>query len=235
MNLRNIQDIKKELKGRRVLCRVDFNVPIKESGVILSDFRIRAVLPTIHFLRDAGARVILISHIGRDTEETLEPVANYLNQNIGIPVKFIPAIFGEKVETEIEEMKDGEIIMLENLRSDEGEVENSPLFAKMITEYADIYVNDAFAVSHRAHASIVGLPKLLPGFAGLCLQEEIKHLTLENKKHPLLAVLGGKKFETKAPLVSRLLDDADTLYVCGALVHDFYTAKGYEIGKSLHG
>jgi phosphoglycerate kinase len=235
MELNKIQDIKDELKGKRVLCRVDFNVPVKESGIVMSDFRIKAVLPTINFLKDAGAKIILISHIGREPEETLLPVANYLNQNLGLRVKFMSGIFGENIEKTIDEMKEGEIVMLENLRSDEGEVENLPLFAKMLSEYGDVYVNDAFSVSHRDHASITGVPKHLPAFAGLRIQEEIKNLSIENAAEPFLAVLAGKKFETKAPLIEKFLETADMVYVGGALVHDIYSALGYEIGRSLHG
>jgi phosphoglycerate kinase len=234
ISLRKIQDIKSELKGVRVLCRIDLNVPIKTSGIVLSDFRIKAALPTIELLQNAGAKVILISHIGRKQEESLRSVANYMIQNLGVKMEFIPSIFGEEIETKIEEMKNGDIIMLENLRSDEGEKENHNLFTKELAEHGDIYVNDAFSVSHRNHASITGLSKELPAFAGLQLQKEIEHLSLNGKKHPFLFVLGGAKFETKAPLVKRFLDDADDIYIGGALAHDFYKAKGYEIGKSLH-
>ncbi len=234
-NLRKIQDIKNELAGARVLCRVDFNVPIKDSGVIMSDFRIRAALPTISFLKESGAKIILMSHIGRDSDESLLPVANYMKQNMGIELDFVPALFGSNVEEKIENMKNGEIVMLENLRQDSGEVDNDTVFAKKLAQYGDIYVNDAFSVSHREHASVVGIPNHLPAFAGLRIQEEIENLSLKNSKHPILAVLGGLKFETKEPLVKRLLDDVDNLYLCGALAHDFYISLGYEIGRSAHG
>jgi phosphoglycerate kinase len=235
MDLRKIQDVKDELRGARVLCRVDFNVPVKESGIVMSDFRIKASLPTISFLQDAGAKIILLAHMGRGTENSLLPVANYLKQNLGLSVKFLPALFGESIEQEIDLMEEGDIVLLENLRTDDGETSNSPIFTKMLAEYGDMYVNDAFAVSHREHASIVGLPGLLPSFAGLRLQEEIENLSLENLGHPVLAVLGGKKFETKAPLVEKFIETSDKVYVCGALAHDVYTARGYEIGISLHG
>ncbi len=235
MNLRKIQDIKEQLKGARVLCRVDFNVPIKDSGIVMSDFRIKAALPTIEFLKKAGAKVILISHIGREKEETLLPVANYMRQNLGMKMDFMPGLFGEEIETKIESMKDGDILMLENLRSDDGETDNSHNFTKQLAEYGEIYVNDAFAVSHRDHASITGLSNEMPAFAGLLLQKELENLSLERREHPILAVIGGKKFETKAPLVEKFLEEADNIYVCGALAHDLYLAKGYEIGKSIHG
>ncbi|NCS99692.1 phosphoglycerate kinase [Candidatus Parcubacteria bacterium] len=235
MNLRKIQDVKKELKGARVICRVDFNVPIKESGIVMSDFRIKATLPTINFLKEAGAKIILISHIGRAPNESLAPVANYLKQNLGMNVDFVSSIFGSEIEDKIDSLEDGGIVMLENLRSDPGETSNDSFFSKQLAEYADIYVNDAFAVSHREHASIVGLPKEIPAFAGLRMQEEINHLLLKNMNHPVLAVIGGLKFETKEPLVERLLDDVESLYLCGALAHDFYRAEGFEIGTSVHG
>lgn len=235
MNLKKIQDVEKELKGKRILLRADFNVPIKESGVIMSDFRIRAVLPTIKLLQESGARIILISHIGRNPEESLKPVAMYLNQNLGLQTKFIPTIFGEEVEETVQNMKEGEIVMLENLRSDPGEIGASSTFTAMLAEYAEVYVNDAFSVSHRAHASIVGLPTLLPAYAGLRLQQEVEELSLAGKKHPILAVLGGAKLETKEPLIRRFVDDVDEIYVCGVLAHDFFLAKGFEIGNSLHG
>ncbi|MFT5359750.1 MAG: phosphoglycerate kinase [Candidatus Paceibacteria bacterium] len=235
MSLRRIQDAEGELKGTRVICRVDFNVPIKDSGIVLSDFRIKAALPTIEFLQKAGAKVILISHIGRNPEESLQPVANYMIQNLGMKIDFIPGLFGADIEDKIDSMNDGDIVMLENLRRDSGEVENNSLFVKELSEYGEIYVNEAFSVSHRNHASITGLAVELPSFAGLRLQEEVERLSLENREHPILAVIGGKKFETKSPLIERFIEDADQVYVCGALAHDIYTARGLEIGVSLHG
>jgi len=234
MNIRCIQDIAGDLSGKKVLLRVDFNAPLS-GDVVLSDFRVRAVLPTIQLLQGSGAKVILISHIGRDPKESLAPVANYMQNKLHVPVTFVPALFGVEVEEAISLMTSGDIVLLENLRSDIGEEENSPMFAKMLSEYADVYVNDAFSVSHREHASVSVITKELPSFAGLLLQKEIKNLSLENIEKPFLVVFGGAKFETKAPLIERFLRDADMVYVGGALVHDFFVTKGYEVGRSLTG
>ncbi|HPS21413.1 MAG TPA: phosphoglycerate kinase [Candidatus Paceibacterota bacterium] len=201
----------KNIKGKKVLVRVDFNVPIK-NGKIIDDFRIKKSIPTIEFLQKKGAEVILISHLGKDGTESLAPVAERLKKYV---------------------KKD--IILLENIRQYPEEEKNDLSFAKKVAGIADIYVNDAFSVSHRKHASVVGVPKYLPSYAGLQLEEEIKNLSkvIKNPKHPFLFILGGAKFSTKMPLIKKYLKTADYIFIGGALLNDFLKAKKYEIGKSL--
>lgn len=203
--------ILKNLKGKTALVRVDFNVPIK-NGRVLDDFRIKKTLPTIKFLQKKGAKIILISHLGEDGKKSLKPVANYLK-------KFVKK----------------DIVLLENIRRYDGEIKNDLNFAKKLARLGDFYVNEAFSVSHRQHASIVGVPKYLPSYAGFQLEEEIKNLSVVFKKpkHPFLFILGGAKFSTKMPLIKKYLKLADNVFVGGALLNDFLKAKGYEIGKSL--
>ncbi len=227
--MRNIKKIKK-IKGQVVLLRVDFNVPIK-NGKVLDDFRIKAAIPTIEYLQKRGAKIVLIAHLGKGVE-TLSPIAKILNKFI--KAKFIKETVGIKVEKTILEMKDGEVLLLENLRSNKGEQEPSKDFAKQLANYADIYVNEAFSVDHRTDASIVLLPKFLPSYAGLQLESEIKNLSHALKpKHPFLFILGGAKFSTKMPLIKKYLKSADYIFIGGALANDFLKAKGYIVGKSL--
>ncbi len=216
-------------KGTRVLVRADFNVPI-ENGKVLDPFRITKTLPTIKYLLGKGAKVILVSHAG-EGDQTLLPVAGILKKHI--PVQFVAAVSGASVDQALVNQKDGTAILLENLRSEGGEKKNDKAFAQLLASYADIFVNDAFPVSHRAHASIVGVPKFLPSYAGLQLEQEIKHLAIAHKpKHPFLFILGGNKFSTKMPLIKAFAKSADYLFIGGALLNDLLRAKGYEIGKS---
>lgn len=218
-------------KGTRVLLRADFNVPI-ENGKVLDPFRIIKTLPTIKYLLKKGAKVILISHAGEGTQ-TLEPVMTVLKKYI--PVLFVPVLAGASVDQALVNQKDGTAILLENLRTEAGEKKNDSKFAQQLAAYADIFVNDAFPVSHRAHASIVGIPKFLPSYAGLQMAQEIKHLAMAHKpKHPFLFILGGNKFSTKMPLMKVFAKSADHLFVGGALLNDLLRAKGYEIGKSIY-
>ena len=208
--MRSVKQIK-NLKDKKVLMRVDFNVPIK-NGEILDDFKIRKALPTIKFLQRKGAEVILISHLGKDGTESMKPVADCLK-------KYIKK----------------NIILLDNIRKFPGEVKNDLNFARKLAKLGDIYVNDAFSVSHRSHASIVSLPKFLPSYAGFQLEEEIKNLSkvFKKPKHPFLCITGGAKFSTKIPLIRKYLRSADYVFVGGALSNNFLKAQGYEIGKSL--
>jgi phosphoglycerate kinase len=178
----------------------------------MDDFRIKKALPTIKFLQKKGARVILISHLGEDGKESLKPVANRLKRYI---------------------KKD--VVLLENIRHFKGEMKNDPKFAQKLAQLGDIYVNDAFSVSHRTHASIVGVPKYLPSYAGLQLEAEIKNLShvFKNPKRPFLFILGGAKFSTKLPLIQKYLKLADQVFIGGAILNVFFKAKGYEIGKSV--
>jgi phosphoglycerate kinase len=184
------------------------------------------------FLRDAGARTIILSHIGRDPEETNEPVARALKQHV--PIVYIPDLLGVPATQARAAMKDSDILMLENLRRDPREAKNDEGFAKELAAFGDIYVDDAFSVAHRAHASIVGIPKLLPHYAGILMQEEIDQLDLaRSPAHPSFAILGGAKFETKAPLVKQLLASYDHVFITGALANDVFKAKGLPVGRSL--
>lgn len=230
--MKSIKDIE-ELKGARVLVRVDFNVPIKE-GKVLDDFRIKKALPTIEYLHKKGATVILISHIGDDGKESLKPVADVLKKYLP-NLNFIKtSIFSDETEEALKDLKKGSIVLLENLRREVGEKKNAPSFARALSRFGTIYVNDAFSNSHRPHASMIGITKYLPGYAGLQLENEVKHLSHTfNPAHPFLFILGGAKFETKIPLVKKFLRDADTVFISGALANDFFKAKGYEVGGSL--
>ena len=206
-SIRNLKNI----KGKTALVRVDFNVPIKD-GKVLDDFRIQKALPTIKFLQKKGAKVVLLSHLGKDGKDSMQPVAiclkKYIKKNV---------------------------TLLENIRKYPGEEKNDPKFAKELSKLGDFYVNEAFSVSHRKHASIVGIPKYLHSYAGFQLEEEIKNLSkvFKKPKHPFLFILGGAKFSTKMPLIKRYIKLADCLFIGGALANDFLKAKGYEIGKSL--
>lgn len=228
--MRNIKQIK-DLKGKKVIVRVDFNVPIK-NGKVEDSFRIKKSLPTIKYLTERGAKVILISHLGKG-EESLMPVARELNKFI--KVKFVPDMIGLVVTLAIENMKNGEVILLENLRKEVWEQAGDKGYAKTFRIWGDIYVNDAFSVCHRRDMSVVVLPKFLPAYAGLQLEEERKNLrrVFKNPKHPFLFILGGAKFQTKVPLIKKYLKSADHIFIGGALAHDFFEAKGYEVGKSL--
>jgi phosphoglycerate kinase len=211
--MRSIKQIK-NLKGKTVILRVDFNVPVK-NGKVMDDFRIRAALPTINFLLKGGAKIIILTHLGKDGTASLEPV--------------IKRFFA------ISKISKNKVSFFENLRKFPGEIKNDKNFAKKLSEMGDVYVNDAFSVSHREHASIVSLPKYLPSFAGLQLQNEIKNLShvFKKPKHPFLFILGGAKFSTKMPLIKKYLKLADNVFVGGALADDFLKAEGDEVGKSL--
>ena len=228
--MRSIKQIK-NIKGKTVLVRVDFNVPIKDSKV-QDNFRIKKALPTIEFLQKKGAKVVLMTHLGKGGE-TLAPVAKVLNKFV--KASFVPEVVGEKVTKKVSEMKNGEIILLENLRNNPGEQLADKNFAKSLASLADIYVNEAFPVSHRSDASIVLLPKILPSYAGLQLELEVKNLSkaIKNPKHPFLFILGGAKFSTKMPLIKKYLKLADHVFIGGALLDDFLKAEGFEVGKSL--
>ncbi len=221
------------LEGVKVLVRADFNVPMR-NGVIEDGFRIKSTLPTIDYLRSKGAKVILISHLESidGSNQTLKPVADELIK-MGEPVVFVKD-FKKAHEILEVQIKNGDCVLLENLRFFEGEKANDTHFAQELASFADIYVNDAFSVSHREHASIVGIPKFLPSYAGIQFEKEVAALSkVFNPAHPFLFILGGAKFETKLPLLQKFMNIADTIFVGGALANDFYKAKGYEIGTSL--
>lgn len=228
--MKSIKELK-NIKGKTVLVRTDFNVPLDGNRVV-DDSRIKKALPTINYLRKIGAKIILASHIGRDPEASLAPVAKALNHSV--KVKFVPEVCGASVEKIIKEMKNGDVVMLENLRSDEREKKNDKNFAKILASYADMYVNEAFPVSHRSDASIVSVPKFLPSYAGLQLEKEVKELSRAlQPEHPFLVIFGGAKPETKIPLIKRYMKDADSVFVGGALANNFFKAKGLDVGKSV--
>jgi phosphoglycerate kinase len=220
------------IKGKRVVLRVDFNVSINNK-IVQSDFRIKRVLPTIIKLSNAGAKIILISHIDDKEGGTLEPVARCLVEQFP-RLFFVENIFDESVSERVLDMKDGDVVLFENLRKWPGEKANDIDFAKHLASFGDIYVNDAFSVSHRTHASVNAICDLLPSFMGPSFREEILHLSEVFYPHkPFLVVMGGAKFDTKVPLVSKFLNIADLVLVGGAIANDFFKAKGYFVGDSL--
>ncbi|ETB64198.1 TPA: phosphoglycerate kinase [Candidatus Nomurabacteria bacterium] len=230
--MKNIKEIK-NIKGKKILIRVDFNVPLKGDAIV-DDFRIKSAIPTISYLQKNGGKLILLSHIGEDGEKSLFPVFKYLKKKLK-DIYFA----GEKMLSDdtlkmIDNMKNGEIILLENIRRENGEKENSVSFARGLSRYGDIYVNDAFSVSHRSHASVVGIPKFLDSYAGLQLESEVKNLSKAfEPPQPFLFILGGAKFETKIPLINKFIKKADTLFVGGAIANDFIKMKGFEVGESV--
>ncbi|HRY62724.1 MAG TPA: phosphoglycerate kinase [Candidatus Paceibacterota bacterium] len=225
MTLKSVDKITR-LKGKRVLLRIDLNVPI-ENGMVEDDYRIKRSLKTIEFLRKEGAKVIIISHRESLDDNSLSIFSKYFD----IPfIDMHAALFSDK---SLSFMKNGDAVLLENLRMDPGEKKNSPIFAKKLASLADVFVNEAFSVSHRAHASIVGVPKLLPTYFGFLFLDEVKNLsTAFSPEHPFVFILGGAKFETKLPLIRKFLGIADKVFVGGALANTFLREKGFEIGKS---
>ncbi|HLU22742.1 phosphoglycerate kinase [Lederbergia graminis] len=237
MNKKSIKDI--ELKGKRVFCRVDFNVPM-EDGNVTDDTRIRAALPTIQYLSEQGAIVILASHLGRPKGEVKEelrltPVANRLAELIGKDVKKADEAHGESVKAQIAELNEGDILLLENVRFYPGEEKNDPELAKAFAELADVYVNDAFGAAHRAHASTEGIAKYLPSAAGFLMDKELEVLgkALSNPERPFTAIIGGAKVKDKIGVIEHLLDKVDNLIIGGGLAYTFIKSQGHEIGKSL--
>jgi len=229
-----------EVKGKRVLVRVDFNVPVSE-GTVCDDTRIRAALPTIDYLRDNGARVILMSHLGRpkgegyEEEYSLAPVVRVLSRILGQETALASEHHGPQVESLVAELHDGDVLMLENLRFDAREKKNSGEFAAELAKLADLYVNDAFGAAHRAHASVEAIAHLLPCYAGFLLDLETNTLSslLEVPQRPFVAVLGGSKVSDKIKIIEALLDRVDTLLIGGGMCFTFLKAQGFETGSSL--
>lgn len=242
MTINSIRKLK-NIKGKVVLLRVDFNVPIKDKRV-REDYKIKMSLPTIEYLLRKGAKVVVVSHLGSPKgkvvpELSLAPIAKTLqkllqNRAYKRKIKFVPSVVGGEVEKEIKLLNDGELILLENIRFEMGEEKNDLSFAKKLSAFADIYVNDAFAVSHRNQASVVAVKKYLPSYAGLLLEEEVLALSKAlNPKQPLIAVMGGAKIDTKAPLIERMYVKANFILIGGALANNFFKVFGYEVGLSL--
>jgi phosphoglycerate kinase len=223
---------KEDLKGKKVLLRVDFNVEI-ENGVVTSPFRLKRTIPTIRELLLAGAQIILIAHIDDKEGGSLEPVARYLVKDFP-KLFFITDIYSAETRDRVIRMQDGDVILFENLRKWPGEKANDEAFAKHLASFADVYVDEAFSVAHRAHASVVGIPKILPSYIGPAFESEVRHISkVFTPEHPFLVIIGGAKFETKVPLLDKFLKVADKVFVGGALMNDFYKAKGYFVGDSL--
>ncbi len=239
MPKKNVEDI--EVKGKRVLLRVDFNVPIsRNSGDISDDSRIRASLPTIKYLVDHKAKVIICSHVGRPRGEVVEnlrmkPAAQSLSQLMGLPVSTIPDCIGHEVEEKVKKLKEGDILVLENLRFHPEEEENDVGFAQKLASLADIYVDDAFSTAHRDHASIVGVAKYLPAVAGFLMQKELEVMgkLLHNPERPWACLIGGAKGNDKIELLQNMLTKVDILLVGGGIAATFLKTQGYEVGNSL--
>jgi phosphoglycerate kinase len=237
MNKKTVKDI--DLKGKRVLMRVDFNVPMQD-GKVTDDKRIRASLPTIKYVLDQGASLILMSHLGRpkggpDPEFSLRPAAEVLSSLLGVPVKMAPEPVGPEVEKMAKELKPGEVLMLENTRFHAGEEKNDLNLARQWAALADVYVNDAFGSAHRAHASTEGVARFLPAVSGFLMEKELEYLgrAVSNPEHPYVAILGGAKISDKISVVETLLSKADKLIIGGGMANTFLAARGYNMQDSL--
>jgi phosphoglycerate kinase len=237
MNKKTLKDV--DVKGKRVFCRVDFNVPMQD-GKITDETRIRAALPTIQYLVDQGAKVILASHFGRPKGKVVEemrltPVGIRLSELLGKDVKKADEAYGDSVKALIETMTEGDVLLLENVRFYPGEEKNDSELAKSFAELADVYVNDAFGAAHRAHASTEGIAHILPAVSGLLMEKELDVLgkALSNPERPFTAIIGGAKVKDKIGVIENLLDLVDNLIIGGGLAYTFVKAQGHEVGKSL--
>ncbi|MBY7144064.1 phosphoglycerate kinase [Virgibacillus sp. NKC19-3] len=237
MNKQTLQDI--DVGGKKVFCRVDFNVPM-ENGEVTDETRIKAAHPTIDYLAKQGAKVILASHLGRPKGEAvdelrLDPVARSLSNLIGKDVIKTDSVYGPEVDKAISELNDGDILLLENVRFEAGEEKNDPELVQAFADMADIYVNDAFGAAHRAHASTTGVAEKLPAVAGYLMEKEIEVLgkALEDPDRPFTAIIGGAKVKDKINVIDHLLDKVDNLIIGGGLAYTFVKAQGHEVGKSL--
>lgn len=239
MNKMTVADI--DLKGKRVIARVDFNVPLDANGNITDDKRIRAALPTIQYIIEHGASLILVSHLGRpkegpDPKFSMKPTAKRLSELLGKEVKLAADVIGPDAKAKAAALKPGEILMLENVRFHKEETKNDPAFAKELASMADIFVNDAFGTAHRAHASTAGLADYLPAVSGFLIKKEIDIMgkALENPERPFVAILGGAKVSDKIGVIESLIEKVDTLIIGGSMAYTFFAAKGYSVGTSKY-
>lgn len=237
MNKKTLQDV--QVQGKKILCRVDLNVPM-QNGTVTDDTRIRAVVPTVQYLVEQGAKVILVSHFGRPKgqaveELRLDPVAKKLGEILHKQIHKVDEVYGEQVNKAIDDLQNGDILMLENVRFEAGEEANEAYLIDAFAQMADIYVNDAFGTSHRAHASTAGVAEKLPAVAGLLMEKEIAVLSkaLEHPERPFTAIIGGSKVKDKINVIENFLDIVDNLIIGGGLACTFLKAKGFEIGDSL--
>ena len=237
LNKKSVEDI--DVKGKKVLVRCDFNVKM-ENGVITSDKRIVASLPTIKYLLDNGAKLILCSHLGRPKGEfkpefSLAPVAARLGELLGLEVKMAKDVIGESAQSLAADLKEGEVLLLENVRFHAEETKNDPEFSKALASLAEIYVNDAFGSAHRAHSSTTGVADYLPAVGGYLIRKELEYIggALENPQRPLVAILGGAKVSDKIGVITNLMEKVDTLIVGGGMAYTFFAAKGYSVGTSI--
>ena len=238
MDKRTVSDV--DVAGKTAVVRVDFNVPLDKQGHVTDATRIEAALPTIRYLLEHNARVVLMSHLGRPDGKVVEsmrmaPVARELERLLGQPVKMAPDSVGPEVERLVRDLQPGEVLMLENLRFHPEEEANDPGFAKQLAALGDIYVNDAFGTAHRAHASTEGVAHYLPAVAGFLMQKELDALggIVENPEHPFAAIIGGAKVSSKIKVLQNLLTKVDILIIGGGMANTFLKAKGYEVGSSL--
>jgi phosphoglycerate kinase len=237
VNKQTVRDV--DVRGKRVLVRVDFNVPLAD-GKVTDDRRIVGALPTVKYLVDQGARVVLCSHLGRpkggpDPKYSLAPAAARLSELLGKPVKQISDCVGPAVEAAVAEMKPGDVVLLENLRFHPEEEKNDPVFAQQLAKLGDVYVNDAFGSAHRAHASTEGVAHYLPAVAGFLMEKELNFLgrALADPEHPFVAIIGGAKISGKIDVIENLLPKVDALLIGGGMANTFFKAQGYAVGDSL--
>ena len=229
--MRTVRDIQ-VFQNIPVLVRAAMNVPVV-NGKVINDYRLRRAIPTIQFLAERGARVVLISHIGEHGTETLAPVAEALGKLVK-NVSFFPETVGERARSAVRNLAPGHVLVLENLRRNVGECQNDREFAKELASLGDVFVQDCFDTCHRPHASIIGIPKILTSYAGILLEEEVRELSRAlNPRRPALAIIGGMKFSTKEKVLDKMLSIYDHVFVGGALANDFLKASGQEVGKSL--
>ncbi|MCI5898336.1 MAG: phosphoglycerate kinase [Anaerovoracaceae bacterium] len=237
---KTVKDI--DVTGKRVIVRCDFNVPLTEDGIITDDTRITSAMPTIRYLLDGGASVILMSHLGRpkgkaDPKYSLKPVAEHLSELLKQKVLFpnVPEVVNDDVAALAKKMEPGQVMLLENVRFRKEETENDPAFAESLAGLADVFVNDAFGTAHRAHASTAGIADYLPAVSGFLLEKEIAFLgnAVANPERPFLAIMGGAKVSDKIPVIEKLLDRVDSLIIGGGMAYTFLAAKGFSVGKSL--